>query len=135
MTQEQLAEKVFVTRQAVSAWETGKALPDVETLERIAGALERFFRDDAPWVTAQALGKGGMVRAAQAPRELATPLPDVELTMDGNGVIDFPQVDARVVLAGVNDGDGRVTVAHDGPWPFEVTLMETDIDVEARSEE
>jgi len=40
MTQEQLAEKLFVTRQAVSAWETGKAQPDVETLERIAGALE-----------------------------------------------------------------------------------------------
>jgi len=40
MTQEQLAEKLFVTRQAVSAWETGKAQPDVETLERIATALE-----------------------------------------------------------------------------------------------
>ena len=40
MTQEQLAEKLFVTRQAVSAWETGKALPDVDTLERIAAALD-----------------------------------------------------------------------------------------------
>ena len=40
MTQEQLAERLFVTRQAVSAWETGKALPDVETLERIAAALD-----------------------------------------------------------------------------------------------
>ncbi|WP_298019904.1 helix-turn-helix domain-containing protein [uncultured Dysosmobacter sp.] len=39
MTQEELAERLFVTRQAVSAWETGKALPDVETLERIAEAL------------------------------------------------------------------------------------------------
>ena len=29
MTQEQLAERLFVTRQAVSAWETEKALPDV----------------------------------------------------------------------------------------------------------
>ena len=28
MTQEQLAERLFVTRQAVSAWETEKALPD-----------------------------------------------------------------------------------------------------------
>ena len=41
MTQEELAERLFVTRQAVSAWETGKALPDVETLERIAEALGR----------------------------------------------------------------------------------------------
>lgn len=40
MTQEELAEKLFVTRQAVSAWETGKSLPDVETLERIAAALD-----------------------------------------------------------------------------------------------
>lgn len=40
MTQEQLAEKLFVTRQAVSAWETDKAQPDVETLEHIAEALE-----------------------------------------------------------------------------------------------
>lgn len=40
LTQEQLAEKLFVTRQAVSAWETGKAQPDVETLERIAAALD-----------------------------------------------------------------------------------------------
>lgn len=40
MTQEALAEKLFVTRQAVSAWETGKALPDVETLEHIAEALD-----------------------------------------------------------------------------------------------
>lgn len=40
LTQEQLAERLFVTRQAVSAWETGKAQPDVETLERIAAALD-----------------------------------------------------------------------------------------------
>ena len=39
LTQEELAEQLHVTRQAVSAWETGKALPDVETLERIAAAL------------------------------------------------------------------------------------------------
>lgn len=40
LTQEQLAEKLFVTRQAVSAWETGKALPDLPMLETIAAALE-----------------------------------------------------------------------------------------------
>ena len=36
MTQEQLAEKLFLTRQAVSAWETDKAQPDVETLNEDA---------------------------------------------------------------------------------------------------
>ena len=35
-TQEQLAEKLFVTRQTVSLWETGKTQPDVQTLEHIA---------------------------------------------------------------------------------------------------
>ena len=40
LSQEELAEQLHVTRQAVSAWETGKALPDVEMLERIAAALE-----------------------------------------------------------------------------------------------
>ena len=39
LTQEQLAEQLFVTRQTVSAWETGKAQPDLETLERISAAL------------------------------------------------------------------------------------------------
>ena len=39
MPQGDLAEKLFVTRQTVSAWETGKAQPDLETLERIAVVL------------------------------------------------------------------------------------------------
>jgi len=36
LTQDQLAEKLFVTRQAVSSWETGKTQPDVETLGQLA---------------------------------------------------------------------------------------------------
>ena len=40
MTQEELAEKLFVTRQAVSNWETGKNQPDVEMLMNMAGVLE-----------------------------------------------------------------------------------------------
>lgn len=35
-TQEQLAEKVFVTRQAVSKWERGESLPDLEVLVALA---------------------------------------------------------------------------------------------------
>ena len=33
LSQEQLAEKVFVTRQAVSRWETGETTPNTETLK------------------------------------------------------------------------------------------------------
>ena len=36
MNQEQLAEQLHVTRQAVSNWETGKTQPDIETLTQIA---------------------------------------------------------------------------------------------------
>ncbi len=34
MTQEELAEKLFVTRQAISKWENGKTEPDIETLQK-----------------------------------------------------------------------------------------------------
>ncbi|MBQ9140852.1 MAG: helix-turn-helix transcriptional regulator [Lachnospiraceae bacterium] len=40
ITQEQLAEKLHVTRQAVSNWENGKTQPDIETLSIIAECFE-----------------------------------------------------------------------------------------------
>ena len=40
LTQEQLGEMLFITRQTVSAWETGRAQTALETLERIAAALD-----------------------------------------------------------------------------------------------
>lgn len=39
MSQEELAGKIFVTRQAVSRWETGETLPNTETLK----LLSRLF--------------------------------------------------------------------------------------------
>ena len=36
INQEQLAEQLHVTRQAVSNWETGRTQPDIETLKQIA---------------------------------------------------------------------------------------------------
>ena len=32
LSQEQLAEKVFVTRQTISNWENGKSYPDIHSL-------------------------------------------------------------------------------------------------------
>ena len=40
LTQEQMAEKLFVTRQTVSLWENGKTQPDIQTLERIAEVFQ-----------------------------------------------------------------------------------------------
>ncbi len=39
MTQEELAEKVFVSSKAVSKWETGQGFPDISLLEPLARAL------------------------------------------------------------------------------------------------
>lgn len=36
LTQEQFAAKLFVTRQAVSRWETGESIPNAETIKRIS---------------------------------------------------------------------------------------------------
>ena len=36
MTQDELAEKTFVTRQAVSRWETGETVPNSETLKQLS---------------------------------------------------------------------------------------------------
>lgn len=45
MTQEQLGEKLFVTKQAVSKWETGKAYPDISILEKISKELKIDIAD------------------------------------------------------------------------------------------
>ena len=39
LSQEELAEKLFVTRQAVSRWEMGETIPNIETLK----LLSKFF--------------------------------------------------------------------------------------------
>ena len=39
LTQEALAEKLYVSGKAVSKWETGRGYPDISLLEPLAGAL------------------------------------------------------------------------------------------------
>jgi len=40
LTQEELGNQVFVTKQAVSKWETGKTLPDIEMLQKLCVILK-----------------------------------------------------------------------------------------------
>ena len=40
LTQEELAEKIYVSGKAVSKWETGKGFPDISLLEPLAKALD-----------------------------------------------------------------------------------------------
>ncbi|MBR0209012.1 MAG: helix-turn-helix domain-containing protein [Oscillospiraceae bacterium] len=40
LSQDELAEKVFVTRQAVSRWETGETTPNTETLKLLSGLYD-----------------------------------------------------------------------------------------------
>lgn len=51
LSQEQLAEKIGVSRQAITKWETGKGLPDVENMVIIAEifktTLDELLRDTA----------------------------------------------------------------------------------------
>ena len=50
LTQEELALKLSVTRQAVSNWETGKNLPDIEILINISNvfniSLDQLIKGD-----------------------------------------------------------------------------------------
>ena len=40
LTQEELGDKVFVSKQAVSKWETGKTLPDIEMMRKLCAILQ-----------------------------------------------------------------------------------------------
>ena len=50
LTQDELAEKYFVTRQTISNWEIGKSYPDLETLVKISNdfnvSLDILLKDD-----------------------------------------------------------------------------------------
>ena len=47
LTQEQMARDLFVTRQAISRWETGETSPSIDMVKLICGSsactLGRFF--------------------------------------------------------------------------------------------
>lgn len=44
MSQDELAEKVFVSRQAVSRWENGETVPNTETLKLLSKSIRCFHK-------------------------------------------------------------------------------------------
>ena len=42
MSQDELAEKVFVSRQAVSRWENGETVPNTETLKLLSKVFDVY---------------------------------------------------------------------------------------------
>lgn len=43
LTQEQVSEKIFVSRKTISNWETGKTTPDIESLIRLANLFDLYW--------------------------------------------------------------------------------------------
>ncbi|KAF1300927.1 MULTISPECIES: helix-turn-helix domain-containing protein [Enterococcus] len=50
LTQEEVAEKLFVSRQTISNWETGKTSPDIESLISLSNlyeiSLDQLIKED-----------------------------------------------------------------------------------------
>ena len=76
LSQEELAEKIFVTRQAVSRWENGETIPNIDTLKLLSGLFDVSINT--------LLG---------SPRELTCaccgmPIDDCNLSREKNGVFN-----------------------------------------------
>lgn len=61
ITQEQLAERLHVTRQAVSNWETGKTQPDIDTLSALAECFEITVEEVIYGSTSQSQGNNVVI--------------------------------------------------------------------------
>lgn len=69
LSQEALAEKLGVSRQAVSRWEQGTALPDAAKLLPCA----KLFTVSVEWLLDETQGWENQARAAEAPQEAEMP--------------------------------------------------------------
>ena len=58
MTQEDIAEKLGVTRQAVAKWEAGETLPDLDKCKSLANLFEVSLDDLANYEPEENLGVG-----------------------------------------------------------------------------
>ena len=95
LTQEELAAKLSVSRQAITKWESGKGMPDVENLKAISAALDvsiDYLLDDGTQLDLTVIRepinlddyeprKGGPIRKVDARKEALVKMkfPDAEV--------------------------------------------------------
>ncbi len=88
MTQEQLAEKMGVTSQAVSKWENGLTCPDLDSVAELAGflgvAVEQLIHGDAAVPTVQ------VVETPQVGKRVLCIRVHTKLGMESNTTVRFP---------------------------------------------
>jgi len=107
LTQEQLGERVGVTRQAVSKWEAGTAMPDALTAAKLCDALNV----SADYLL---LGKGEIVPSAPEPAALpdvcpccGRPVSGSICTVCGYGLPATPPRGPRYAIVGTPMGSAR----------------------------
>ena len=85
MSQEQLAEKITVSRQAVSKWELGESFPDIDNVVQLSKifsvSTDYLLEDDASASAIRAESS-----AAAASNENAYPLGAVKSSPDDGGI-------------------------------------------------
>lgn len=76
LTQEALASQLNLTRQAVSHWESGRTMPDAETLLKLSGLLGRRFE------SGEAMPEAPVSEAASAPAEAVPAFASVSAALE-----------------------------------------------------
>ena len=97
LTQDDLAEKLHVTRQTISNWETGKSEPDFESLETLAGVFgvsvsELLGEDKGAALSDQTSDDEGV-----PVQDLQEPVPEADQIYKVNGTIGK----GRKILIGI----------------------------------
>ena len=106
LSQDERAEKLHVTRQAVSRWETGETLPNTESLKLLSGADVAYFAEG--WEDA----RGCRIEHECAVEYGITTIEDYRqatMTDAKREIADMPAADVAPVVHGRWDDSGRYT--------------------------
>lgn len=100
LTQQQLAERLEVSRQAVSRWELGEAAPTMENLRRLSGLygvpLSHLLDGEEP------------EKAAPSQEEAPRPLVSGRAVLAGAAIIALAILGAALLSVPASDGPGTV---------------------------